>query len=490
MIRPLTILGKHSIAYGLGNGFNKFVSLLALPFLTRYLSPQDFAVIAMFAVLGVVYRSLFGLGLGVSTGLVYFQHSEPTQRPQVIGASIMVQTVSAAILVSLTLVFSAALSHVILRDQGYGSLIALYTLSICLQLIAQPLLLDLQYRNQAVKYVTLTSACAVINMTAILTLVIGQGHGLLGWVEGDLIGSTVTLGSLLIFNRDGYRMRASRQSVNSLISNGLPLIPSAVFLFIIQCSGTYMLQWFVPKSQVGVYGIGYSLGMALGLATTGFSSAWFPFFQSYFGKDREAQTMFSTVLLSYTIVFGFVCYLFLILAKPTVLLLMDSRYIESSKIVGLTAMAQFFFGLWGILLPGMYFAKETHYVAFVQGISAILVFVLNLILIPSLGIVGAALSFCLGAAAMVLIQQGFNTIRHYQVSIHNWKRAGSLLIMLAAMATIQMIVNVRLSMTAGLVVGVVILSVHACMSWLLLSDQEKNRIVGWAPLWVRSQIPH
>lgn len=490
MIRPLTLLGKHSIAYGLGNGFNKFVSLLALPFLTRYLSPQDFGVIAMFAVLGVVYRSVFGLGLGVSTGLVYFQHSEKTERPLVIGTSILVQTISVTILLGLTFVFSGMLSDIVLRDQGYGFLVTLYTLSICLQLIAQPLLLDLQYRNQAVRYVALTSACAVVNMIAILTLVIGQDHGLRGWVEGDLIGSAVTLGSLLILNRDGYRLRASRQSVNSLISNGIPLIPSAVFLFIIQCSGTYMLQWFVPKSQVGVYGIGYSLGMALGLATAGFSSAWFPFFQSYFGKDREAQTMFSTVLLSYTIVFGFVCYLFLILAKPTVLLLMDSRYIESSKIVGLTAMAQFLFGLWGILLPGMYFAKETHYVAFVQGISAILVFALNLILIPSFGIVGAALSFCLGAVAMVLIQQGFNTVRHYQVSVHNWKRARGLLVMLAAMATIQMIVNVRLPLTAALAVGFVILSIHVCMSWFLLSDQEKSRIVGWTPLWVRSQIPH
>jgi O-antigen/teichoic acid export membrane protein len=490
MIKPLTFLGKHSIAYGLGNGFTKFVSLLALPFLTRFLSPQDFAVIAMFAVLGVVYRSLFGLGLGVSTGLVYFQHSELTERPLVIGASILVQTVSAVILLSLTLVFSATLSHIVLMDQGYGSLITLYTLSICLQLIAQPLLLDLQYRNQAVKYVALTSACGVVNMAAILTLVIGQDHGLRGWVEGDLIGSAVTLGSLLVLNREGYRLRVSRQSVKSLIANGLPLIPSTVFLFIIQCSGTYMLQWFVPKSQVGIYGIGYSLGMALGLATTGFSSAWFPFFQSYFGKDREAQTMFSTVLLSYTIVFGFACYLFLILAKPTVLLLLDSRYVESFRIVGLTAVAQFFLGLWGILLPGMYFAKETHYVTFVQGVSAIIVLALNLLLIPALGIEGAALSFCLGAVAMVLVQQGFNTVRHYQVSIHNWKRAGSLLMALAAMATIQMIVNVRLPLTAALAVGFVILSIHTCISWFLLSNQERSRIVGWAPLWVRSQIPH
>lgn len=488
MIDKLTILGRRSLLYSVGNGFNKLVAIIALPFLTSYLSPPEFAVIVTLTVMGVVYRSLFGLGVGVSTGIVYYQQDDAIRRQDTIGTAILIQLCSAVVMVVATIAVSSHVSDIAFRGRGYDLLIFLYTISASLQLIAQPYLLELQYRDRVSTFVGLTSAGAVVGIVTTLILVVWAGRGVRGWVEGDLIGSIVTFTGLAILNRHTLAIRFVPGVANILLRLGLPLIPSAVFLFIIQYSGTYMLQWFVDRGEVGIYGIGYNLGMAFGLATAGFSSAWFPFFQSYMGK-KESARIFSGVLHSYVLIFGLVCFLFFVFAKPVVHLLTDVRYHEAYKIVGMAAVGQFCFGLWSILLPGMYFAKETYYVSVIQGVSAGIVIIANLILIPRFGIQGAVVAFSVGCIAMVILQALLNWVRNYKIFADESRRVRYLILMLVVMTMLQIAASANLPMWGGIVVGLITISAYARVGWSLLSGQERAEITNWVPVWNRSQAP-
>jgi len=488
MIEKLTNLGRRSLLYSVGNGFNKLVAIIALPFLTSYLSPAEFAIIVTLTVMGVVYRSLFGLGVGVSTGIVYYQQDDVRRRQDTIGTAILIQLCSAVVMTVVAIAVSNHISEIAFLGRGYDLLIILYTISVSLQLIAQPHLLELQYRERVSIFVGLTSSGAVVGIVATLILVVWAGRGVRGWVEGDLIGSIVTITGVAILNRHTLAIRFVPDVARSLLRLGLPLIPSAVFLFIIQYSGTYMLQWFVDRGDVGIYGIGYNLGMALGLATAGFSSAWFPFFQSYMGK-KESARVFSGVLHSYVLIFGLVCLLFFIFAKPVVHLLTDERYHEAYKIVGIAAVGQFCFGLWSILLPGMYFAKETHYVSLIQGISAGIVIISNLILIPWFGIQGAVVAFSVGCIAMVMLQWVLNWVRNYKIFDDESRRVRYLIIMLAVIIMLQIFASANLSMWGGIVVGLTTISAYVWVGWSLLSGQARAEITNWVPAWNRSQAP-
>jgi O-antigen/teichoic acid export membrane protein len=488
MIEKLANLGRRSLFYSVGNGVNKLVAIIALPFLTGYLSPPEFAIIVTLTVMGVVYRSLFGLGVGASTGIVYYQQDDVRRRQDTIGTAILIQLCSAVVMVVAVIALSNHIGEIVFLGRGYDLLIFLYTISVSLQLIAQPYLLELQYRDRVSTYVGLTSAGAVVGIVATLILVVWAGHGVRGWVEGDLLGSIVTFAGLAILNRHTLAIRFVSDVARSLLSLGLPLIPSAVFLFIIQYSGTYMLQWFVDRGEVGIYGIGYNLGMAFGLATAGFSSAWFPFFQSYTGK-KESARVFSGVLHSYVFIFGLVCFLFFVFAKPVVHLLTDERYHEAYKVVGMAAVGQFCFGLWSILLPGMYFAKEIYYVSVIQGISAGIVIISNLILIPRFGIQGAAMAFSGGCMAMVILQGFLNWVRNYQIFDDESRRVKYLVVMLVVITVLQIAASANLPMWGGIVVGLTTISAYVWVGWSLLSGQERAEITNWVPVWNRSQAP-
>ena len=56
-------------------------------------------------------------------------------------------------------------------------------------------------------------------------------------------------------------------------------------------------------------------------------------------------------------------------------------FYEASKLVGLSATTYFLSGLYSLLLPGMYFAKEVKYQSAIQGVAAFLGIVVNFMFI-------------------------------------------------------------------------------------------------------------
>jgi O-antigen/teichoic acid export membrane protein len=93
-------------------------------------------------------------------------------------------------------------------------------------------------------------------------------------------------------------------------------------------------------------------------------------------------------------------------------------------VVGLSAGAQFFVGLFSVLLPGIYFAKEVKYVSLVQVVTALIAIGFNLLFIPLLGLLGAAITLMFSFLAMAVLMQLWNLKRKdsYLEVKYEWNR--------------------------------------------------------------------
>jgi O-antigen/teichoic acid export membrane protein len=205
---------------------------------------------------------------------------------------------------------------------------------------------------------------------------------------------------------------------------GVPLIPSFAFLFVIQQGNKYILQWFKGLETVGIYTIGFNLGLMMNLIVSGFTSAWMPYFMSFINKWDEARILFGRVLTYYAFSFGGLSLLFYITARPVVMIMTKTAFHDAYKVVGLSATAQFLTGVFSIFLPAIYFAKEVRYVTLIQGTSALLAVGFNLILIPLFGMIGSAVALMLGLLVMSVLQQtwNFKRRRSYLNVQYEWNR--------------------------------------------------------------------
>ena len=429
------------------------------------------------SLLAYAYTSIFGLGLGVSTGIVYFKSEDPIHRQSTIVTSFILLAISSIVLLMFCSVGGSFISTVAFRNDRFASIILLHAAGIGLQITAQPFLWKLQFENRAVPYAVFLFCGAAITMAAILTLVVWSERGVRGWVEGVVIGNSSLLVSLLI-SKNGYQAVLNRlYQVPELLRLGFPHIPGFAFVFLVQYSGIYMLEWYVPMDQIGIYGIGHTIGLSLGLATAAFTTAWYPFFNSFVARQSEARRVFPRVLSYYVLGFGVVCFMFFLLAKPAIVLLTDSRYHMAYAVVGLVALSQFWIGMWSLHLPGMYFAGETSYVPAVQAIVAICVLGLNLLLMPRLGIEGAALSLAGGGFLLVVVQDWLNKIRGY--SYPSWSAEWPLLGTFMAVVVVQIVISRTLSVSNGAIAGTILLAIYLSVAWLCLPNNERVQVRYW-----------
>ena len=396
-------LVKSSAIYGLGSALQKFILLLLLPVLTKYLSPGEFGALALLAVLQMMVQPVFGLGIGASMGICYFRQQSPTDRLKVVWSSVLLMTASAAVLLGVGWFLAAKITRLVLLPAEYSLACAVALTASACAIIAAPLAQQIQFEKRARLFAVVSvSSAAVTAILTILGVVFGK-WGIMGILIAQLAGQILILLIFLIPLCVESRPHLSTAAIREMLTHGLPLVPSFAFLFIMMNGNKYVLQWLQGDAAVGVYSVGFNLGAAMALMIGALSTAWYPFFMSFMGKPGEASTLFGRLTFYYVLGGGGVTLLFFALAKSMIVLLTQPAFYEAFSVVGFVALAYFFLGLFNFFLPQLYFAKRVYIVTLVQAVAAIVSVPIALLLVNKLGLLGAAIALAGSHAVMATL---------------------------------------------------------------------------------------
>ena len=189
-------------------------------------------------------------------------------------------------------------------------------------------------------------------------------------------------------------------------------------------------------------------------------------------RPAESRIVFGRVLTYYVVGVGTLTLGVFAVARPLVLILTKPAYHDAWTVVGLSATAQFLAGVYAVLLPRMYIAKDVQYTGLLQAIAAAVGIACNIVLIPRFGIGGAAISLVTSYAALALVQLGWNSWRGYQPVFYEVRRLLQFGFVFSAFAAITLVrrgwtIPQEVALSAGLV-----LSLPALVYWLLTSAER------------------
>lgn len=424
MKQPFWRLARSTLIYGLGGILSRFATFLLLPVFTSYLTPVDFGISSMLGFIGLLLTPVFSLGLGAAMGICYFEGDDRCRKEAAIWTVFTILGISVSLLAVLGCVFAQEISLLAFRTPQYHYLVTLSILSTSLNILGIPLLLYFQFEDRAKTFVILAIFSTFIGVGLNILMVVVLERGVRGLIESILIGQVAALLVFLLPVIPVVRYRFSRTLAHEILKLGLPLIPSFAFLFVVQQGNKYILQWLKGLETVGIYTVGFNLGLMMNLMVGGFTTTWMPYFMSFINKWEEARILFGRVLTYYTFSFGGLSLLFYITARPVVMVMTNTAFHDAYKVVGLSATAQFLAGVFSIFLPAIYFAKDVRYVTLVQGISAFLAVLLNLLLILWMGMLGSAIGLVLGVLVMSILQHAWNLKRKsfYLNVQYEWNR--------------------------------------------------------------------
>lgn len=464
--------------YGIGQILNRFIGFLLLPLFTAYLSPVDYGVLAILGLITFMATSFFSLGIGGAAGVCYFDGNNRERKEETIWTSVFLLAGSTVFLAIFGVLFSRQISYVAFQKTDYSRLVMMTLFSSGATILASPFMLFLQFEEKAKTFVALTIVSTMFSVGLSCFLVIVLRRGVLGMVESTLIANSASLLLFASFVSVQLKVRTSFQVLRELLKIGIPLVPAFVMIFILQHANKYILQWLEGIATVGIYTIGFNIGLVMSLLVSAFQTAWLPYFMSFKERPDEARILFGRILTYYLFGFGTLSLLFFIFAKLVIMVMTQPPFLEAYTVVGLSAGASFVSGVFFIMLPGIYYAKDVKYVTVIQTISAGIEVALNILLISWYGLFGAAIALFFGFLAMVICIHAWNLRKKdtYIRIVYEWKRIlqfSSIYVLFA----IVMLWRRDLPLIGEGILSIVASGILAVLMYRLLNREEKNALV-------------
>lgn len=393
---------KNSLVYLSVNLLNKGVPFLLLPLLTNYLSPAEYGLVALFQVLITLYQSVFGLSLNIHVTRIYFRVR--SERFSVyFGAVYLILFFSLFVSFLISVFLSSNINEYVGVGEGWIFVVPLISAMSMSNLIYLTLL---RTKEKVYHYAAWELSATAFNLIVSILLVVLYE---MGW-GGRALGISIPfflfgiLGIVRLLKEGGISLSFFYEDVKEILSISIPLIPHAISMIVISSSDKFFVKYYEGSDAVGVYAVGFQFGMVVMLLADSCIKAWQPwFFKEMNSESRERRDSiykFELLYLGGLLVAAILYSLVVVQIMPYVV---GDEFNESKDIVLLISLGYFMFGIYQVYFLYIVFSGETRSMVLVTPFCALINVMSNIVLIPELGMYGAALSSFLAYSLLGLI---------------------------------------------------------------------------------------
>jgi O-antigen/teichoic acid export membrane protein len=392
---------KHSSIYSIGNVLSKIIAFVLIPIYTRYLTPSDYGRLEILSVTENILIMLcsLGVGSGFIKAFLYDSHDINQQKKAATTAYGFIAAVSFLICGSLA-IFSGPMSSLLLGDEAFAFWLVMTSITGFFG--ANNIIPFRVYRTElkSVKYTLINLVQFLIVSISNIYFIVFLGLGVVGILYGSLIGGALVFLINFVSIRRYFVLEFCTVMLKKMLRFGLPLIPAMLALWVITSTDRYFLMHFSNSNELGLYSMGFRFAVILDIVFRGpFDTNW-PSIYFPLAKQPNAQQEFSKIFTYYLLVGSFLCLGLSLFAKPVIHLMTTSAFYSAYEVITILALAILFQGVSSILGVGIGISGKTEYGTLTVGGAAILNIVLNFLLIPTLGMKGAALATMISFAFM------------------------------------------------------------------------------------------
>jgi O-antigen/teichoic acid export membrane protein len=419
MFDQVARLARHSAVYGLGGLVSRILAVLLLPLYTRYLTPHDYGAVETLVALSAVLVTVLRLGLPTAFFRFYFDAVGDGARLRLVRTSFWFTMAVATTALAAGLACAGPLARALFGSGDRTGLVAAAVVGLWAQLNYEQMTALFRVEQRSLSFVIASVANVLVTVGASVLLVVGLHEGATGVVVGNAAGTLVVYAALLAYRRAQLGPELDRRLLLAMNRFGLPLVPAALSLWVLNFSDRFFLVALSGPRAVGLYSIGVRVSSAILFLLIAFSTAW-PAFAYSIEDDLEARRTYSMVL---TYLLFVCCWLSLaigLLAPWLVRLLTTPPFYSSSRVVAPLAFALTAYAGYTVVVIGLGRSGKTGFNWIVTAAAALLDTVLNVALIPRYGMTGAAIA-TLAAYTAMFVTMAWYVQRVYPVP-YRWKR--------------------------------------------------------------------
>jgi O-antigen/teichoic acid export membrane protein len=440
-------LGRHSAIYGIGGLVSRVIAVLLLPVYTRYLTPTDYGKIETLLALTTVMGLILRAGITSAFFRFYFDVDDDRGRLRVLRTSFWFTMGGGTLGLTLLLVFAEPVSTLLFGTAGAADLVRASGVALWATVNYEQLTALFRVEERSVAFVSASLANVFLTIGLTLLLVVVLEKGPLGVIVGNFSGTLLVYLVLVGYRREQLGLEFDRGLLREMNRFGLPLVPTALFLWVTNFSDRFFLVKLADVAEAGLYSVGVRVASAMVLLLTAFRMAW-PAFAYSIKDEREARQTYAYVLTYLTVVASWVALALTLLAPWIVDVLADESFAESSRVVGPLAFSTVSYAAYIVVAIGVGRARRTQFNWVVTGVAALVNVVLNLLLIPPYGMIGAAAA-TVAAYTTMAVGMAWWSQRIYPVP-YQWRRVATAALGAVALAVAGKLAGVGLPAAVAL----------------------------------------
>lgn len=370
-------------------------SLVLLPIITKTLDAYSYGIWAQVTVTLLLVFPLCTLGLDYALNRFLPGKTDKAEIREAFFSILLVVLGCSAVIAAAVMLLRNPIADALFGSADMAPVAALMGGALLFRAITSSCTNYFRAFRQTKTYAALSIALEVgeIGLAAYLVL---AGYGIEGAVTALLVVRAVIflIALALIIRQVGIRLPRF-VNIRPYIGFSIPLMTLPLIWWILSWSDRYIITIFRDTAQVGIYSAAYVIGSACAIYMGPLTDLMLATLSKLYDEERitEVKTILSrslrySLMLVIPSVFGVS-----VLGESLLRLFTTAEFTSvSSALIPIIASAVAVFSIRNITVFGLLLTKNTKKIVIIYGASAIINVVINIILIPHIGIVGAAIA--------------------------------------------------------------------------------------------------
>lgn len=379
---------KRLFGFSAGPIISALISMIIVPITTYFVVPAELGKSAMYT-MGFTISSLF-VYLGMDQSFVREFNAEKDKK-RLLWNSFFIPFIFSIFLGIFYIIFYKPISILMFGSVEYF-IIILLSISLPFAVIDRFNMLLIRMEEKARLYSALNVINKLINIVVLVAYLKFIDRSFKGIIISTFINLVLMCLVELYINRNYLvtSVKINKELVHKLLRFGIPLIPASILTWLFNSMDKLAMRKWSNFNEIGLYSAAFKIVLVLGIVQQAFSTFWAPTSYRWYEekvpheKYEKVSCMLATLMSC--------LFALLILFKDIIIKILGSGYYKAAPIIPFLLFYPLMYTISETTTLGIGFSRKTGYNVVVSGISALVNYIGNYMLVPKYGAVGASIS--------------------------------------------------------------------------------------------------
>ncbi len=380
------------LVYGVGGIISKLIPLIMMPIVTR-LMPNSlyFGISDLSSTITQFGSSLAVMGMYDAMYRMFFEKDEESYKKSICSTALIFTVFTSIITFTLMLFFKKPLAQCFLKNQKYAYVIYLSGISTLVGATNTIISAPTRMQNKRKVFILTNTISPILSYIVSIPLLL-KGYYIIALPLASVVSGLTMEVAFGVLNYSWFKIRKFDLGLlKQLLVIAVPLLPNFLIYWIFNSCDKVMITNLIGVDAAGIYSVSSKLGHCSQLIYTAFAGGWQYFAFSTMKEKNQVES--NSKIYEYLALISFIATAFVCAwSYPIFKVLFTEEYLSGFVSAPYLFLAPLLQMLFQVVCNQFLVVKKTWPNMLILSGGAILNIVLNLTLIPKLGIEGASIA--------------------------------------------------------------------------------------------------